>query len=1243
MICWNMKRYIRWVMVLFVVLFGSQTVWGQISASSTQWTRDTIKTSKTISFGASHTGEITINGQIVISGGATLTIKFAKGYPANTNKVIRAVPNSRGNAFARMFKIEKGGKLVIQGRDENSRIILDGGARFSGGINDKQLLTITDAGGVTVHTPTNPAETISDELIYSNSGSLTLRWVTLQNVFASGAKETYVGDNKYGGAIHLTGTVDDDDEHQTLLENCIIENCADHCGGAMAIRMSNNNAPKDTYPENTRVTLTNTEIRYCYTSSTSGGTIRANGRTINDVVLNNINIHHNYAEASGAGILWNGGGSTETDLQINGGSFHHNVSDSKGGAMSIAANVSFTGDVIIEHNHSKTDGGGISIHTYDGVVMPKRDDKTYSFTYTFPKGLIIRNNTSKKGGGIAYNVNNFAIYKDWETDPQTGVVINTTIDLQGAEISNNTAEEDGGGIWLANNLETGWVTRNEATANIYVHLNSGSIRNNTSLDGNGAGVFLYKTDISHIAAKAGTLSLDGNLANGSEKNGGGIYIEDGKTINLSNVTTEIKNNQASNGGAIYINSTSDVQVTLGNSTISSNAVTGSGGALYIKGGSLTLGKVDVTSNTAASHGGAVYVDGGDIIINGEGSTFSSNEVTGDNMNGGAAYVKGDFYVNGSTTMSSNHSAYSGGAIYIKGGNLILADSRTLTLKSNSTGGNGGAICVNTGRIDGENASIVAGGASDADANTATEYEKGKGGAIYVYKGDIHIKDCYVQRNSATAGGGIHVSGGSFIANGKVVIDGNIATTTDGGGIYCEGSFAVKGGASIQNNSANRSGGAIYVNTGNIEFSGSSSMLQVVGNHAGDGGAIYVNGGNIVTENIQKAIITGNYATNEGGAFYVTKGNIEMGLTELADNGKNGTTACTVNGGAIALYDGVFTFADGSEIKNNMATGNGGALYIKNAGTQKSISCEGGSYVGNTASGDGGAIYASGDILLKVTADVRNNIAKNGGGLYLDGGVNMTFGNKDISGLGLIVGNKAIGTSAKEGVGGGIYMAKGVLSFADQKNLGIYNNVATYEAADIYSSGKESLVNLPNVSGMNLTGFHVPGNDLYWVVDEHGNRYEDALLDVSKDLNLLTFSGATMEVSEEICLDLGYDYVLVTIIVRGLDISHDASVVLSYPDNGIYQEYRNVLFTGMGKENEVRRIVGLPSHNWKFDITDWSYKYDEITCSPDDENDKIIPISRAGTREVTITFKSGLKSNIKDFGTRKVNILRPKNG
>ena len=826
--------------------------------------------------------------------------------------------------------------------------------------------------------------------------------------------------------------------------------------------------------------LSTTEIRYCYTTGKSGGTIRANGRTINDVVLNNVNIHHNYTEASGAALLWNGAGSDKTDLQINDKCiFHHNVAKTKGGALNISSTTSFSGQVTIENNYAGTYGGGINIHTYNGGNMPKKNN--YDFTYTFPSGLIIKNNHSQYGGGIAYEVDNFKIYADWDTDPHTGVHIRTTLDLNGAQIYDNTASSNGGGIWLANNLETKWEVPGEATAEIIVNLNEGSITNNVSESGNGGGIYLYKTDISR--SKTGsTLSLESNVAQESGKNGGGIYIEDGKSINLDGVITSIKDNKASNGGAIYLNGTSGVQVTMGTTTMESNEVTGSGGAIFVKGGSLLLNRATVQNNSAAAKGGAIYIDGGEIDIRNT-VTFSSNTAGGD-----------------------------GGAVYVDGGQF--ASSSSITINSNSAGGDGGAVYV-----------------------TGTDSERG-----------------------------------------------------------------------------------------NISINGNSG-------------------------NSNKAVITGNYSAGEGGAFYVNNGDITMGLTELSGNGKDASSVVhTSHGGAIALKNGTFSFADGSEIKDNHAKGNGGGLYISNE-SATSIRCIGGSYINNTAV-SGGGLYASGPITLQFAANMQGNKAVNGGGMYLDEGIKMTFGvnEQNLKLSGLIVGNEAKG-EGKNGVGGGIYLAKGTLQFAlsqDFRDLGIYNNSASYEAADIYSSGSETTVHLPNVSGMNLTGFDVPGSDLYWVRDFSEKRYETLLRNNQDIADLIVrFDGApTLVLASEQCLDLGYDLVFVTLIPVGLDKADNAAVTISYPhkQTGVATLYRKIVLEGIKKQ-----VVGLPSNNWQFDATPWSFTYAEnptydpphATESKDEDKKGYILIKRDLHQEITITFsQSETQKGYVTYDVIKVNAMRP---
>ena len=1369
-----MKRYILHIFIFIAALLAADVAWGAISASSTKWTATTIDKNKTITFSSDNTSTISISGVVTIKNGCTLTINLASDYPSDKNKLIKA-SNSEG--FPRMFHVEKGGKLVIKGNSSSSRIILDGGARFDGGTNDYRLVTITN-GQPVVHKCTTEKKHITKELIRSTVGTLTLDWVTLRNVYTSDVANGRTEDDEYGGAICLHGTGADGNQsgkitgttkYLTNISNCIIQNCADVSGAAISIRTNNQENPLDMYAANSKVTVTNTTIQYCYSQGSSGGTIRTNGRTISDLELNNVTIQHNYTKGSGGAIYWNAGGTDATDLLINNCTFKNNVAGNNGGAINVATNISFKGKNNITGNFAENGrGGGINIHSYTGETMPKRTE--YDFSYTLPTDLIISGNKAKQGAGIAYNVGNFELYKDWNAtdDTHKNVTINIALNLNGASIQSNNSTGDGAGIWLANNVATEGTSIGKAKVTIKVNLNSGAINENIASAGNGAGVYLYKTDITHTST-GGTLAISGNKATGSSKNGGAIYINQGTTIDLDGVNATISENEATNGGGIYINSSSGVQVTLGNSTIESNIAKTSGGALYINGGSLTMAKVDINSNTSANNGGAIYVNGGNLTITGDNSTFSNNSVTGSSANGGMAYVSGNLNVNGTSTMTSNVATGLGGAVYLASGALAIADNKTLTVTGNSAM-SGGAIYLLKGSVSGAKATINAGA-----TNKATE----NGGAIYLADGNFTINNCSFTNNQANVGGGLYMAKGTFTANGTVNIDGNKATASNGGGIYCAGSFIAKGNSTINantakgnggalyvedgsvsiadntftsnnatnggavcliggtltatgastirnnwstadggayyvsdgsvemtsaeisgngkdgstvktqnggaifvtgtgagftasgetvissnassgkggavcvtggnvslkkntistntalkggavyvenggfsaegntemtSNSASQDGGAVYVQGGNINITGASSVMTLSGNNAANGGAFYVNGGGIDAGNIASAAIKGNYSTTEGGAFYVNNGNITLCKTELSGNGKLGAETKTTNGGAIALYNGVFSFADGSEIKNNAATGNGGALYVKNSSaTKNTIRCTGGSYLANSA-GNGGGIYASGNIVLTFAADVRDNVAKNGGGIYLADGITMQFGiNTDGKKLsGLIVGNEAKG-EGPDGVGGGIYLEKGTLSFAkfddaDGIGLGIYNNAASYEAADIYGSGSETTINLPYVKGLDLSGFDVPGSELYWVNDFHENRYEAALRNINSNIEemILTFDEPEIEnklktiKNKKTCLDLGYDLVFVTFTAVNLEDGMDAAAVnLLYPDTRVYNQdgaitslsnptvYRKILFIG-----EESITVGLPSGYWQFNPTSWAFDCDK---------------------------------------------------
>ena len=317
---------------------------------------------------------------------------------------------------------------------------------------------------------------------------------------------------------------------------------------------------------------------------------------------------------------------------------------------------------------------------------------------------------------------------------------------------------------------------------------------------------------------------------------------------------------------------------------------------------------------------------------------------------------------------------------------------------------------------------------------------------------------------------------------------------------------------------------------------------------------------------------------------------------------------------------------------------GGGLYVNNE--SGILTCDGGSFDGNSAD-YGGGIYATGQIDLVLAANVYNNRAKNGGGIYVDGGVELQFGN------GLIVSNQAAE------VGGGIYLSNGQLAFTDTQNFGIYNNSADVEAADIYASGSGTQIVLPNVMTMDLKGFDVPGSELYWVYDNEGQRYEEALwnLDIDVESLILDFDGAAQKtISDRICLDLGYDLVFVTLVATGLAEDDHAEIEMLYPkatQGGVEKvSYRSVLFTGVDGSNSSV-VIGIPSGDWYLEGTDLGVKYNPPTITPPNgyNTDNSINITREKNSVITLAYTAKQESiqHVVIYTKSLSNIMTPGGG
>ena len=1035
-----------------------------------------------------------------------------------------------------------------------------------------------------------------------------------------------------GGGIYIEGG----NSNCTINGGIVSNNRATRYGGGININGSTMTIPNCTISGNLSSSGGGISME------TSGSTLNLQGCTLDGNISNVSSSDPNGANAGGGGGIF----LVDGTLNISGNnSFQSNVSNVLGGGIYLKKGTLTILDGTSTFTNNQSKSGGAIYHASGNITVNEGatlnlggvsiDDGNKSTTHgggIYCAGTITANGTSN----IMYNsagTHGGGIYC-------TGSFISNG----NSTIQNNSAVSDGGGVYMSGDAITLQGNTTNITANssgnyggaLYVNRGTITIKGVSSINNNYAfsGGAIYLNNGSMITQ--GSTTVDSNY---STENGGAIYVLNGN-VQMENptITGNGKNGSTvstKQGGAIFISGVGAAFTATGTSNISSNAAISNGGAIYVLGGNVTLETNTISSNTALT-GGAVFLTGG-LLKTTVSANITNNYAT---QNGGAFYLVNGQVEMVNPTITGNGKNPDGETVTANGGAIfvLLDDSTqgevsgfkatgTSVISSNASSVSGGAMCVKNGDVQLESATI--------SSNVSKA-----GGALYLVGGSVTLSGAAeIKDNTAsTNGGAAFVNKGSITTatgTSTTKLSGNKATNGEGGAFYIAGEQGKKGTLNLQgvtsfigNEATNSNGGAASLHYGDIVITGSNTTLT--SNKAKNGGAFYVNNGDITTT---AGTMSGNEASADGGVFYVNKGHIYLG-TDADNENHYGITLqnnTANNGGAIALYNGEFALSNQCLIKNNTASANGGGLYVKNeatSGTPTSISCKGGSFEGNKAK-LGGGIYAYGNIALAFAANVRDNIANNGGGLYLDGGVDMVFGD------GLIVANTASenqsatfsmrtrSTNSTNGIGGGIYLANGELSFecvdnSEIENFGIYNNVASYQAADIYSAGNGvATIKIPYVEGMNLTGFDVPGDKLYWVRDynlitldgvDYG-RYESALLNLDTDIEkmILHFTEGEIAagykpITNEVCLDLGYDLVFVDLKSDGLTLvnkqtgmtnTFDVEVKIYYVRNGEDSDqsndelrlYRTVMFTG-----DITRKVGLPSGGWIFQVNKLPYGY-----------------------------------------------------
>lgn len=626
-------------------------------------------------------------------------------------------------------------------------------------------------------------------------------------------------------------------------------------------------------------------------------------------------------------------------------------------------------------------------------------------------------------------------------------------------------------------------------------------------------------------------------------------------------------------------------------------------------------------------------------------------------NGGGIYIQSSKFDFESGEISGNYARRYGGGINL---NADAGETTTLNLNGNckiidNFAGHGGGISQEEGKcqmnITSKDVMILRNTARGVKDNNPEQGsygdfpDGGNGGGIFMEKGELNISNGSIKNNNAGAnGGGISLRGkrigGEIVLNitGGTISYNNVdqVNPENGGGIdiFAESNI-VSGVEQIINVEANILSGNITYNKSvdgagiNISTDEKCSAVLNIGEKST---SLYSN----------PPLITSNDATGNGGGITLKNGNINIYEGLITDNKAS-------NGGGICLEHGTISVeGSSSTISNNIATDKGGGLYVVNKSTgvseKESVSFLGGLLTNNTAT-IGGGVCVHGNINLDTeNTSLKNNIAVNGGGVYL---FNDGLGSTSMSYQGgLISGNVAESNTASQstaynndannkGVGGGVYLAEGTsLTLDVSDNLGLYGNTATTAADDIFTNGIATSLVLPDVGSMHLQDFDVIASELYWVEDyvtgdteynNHGTkadgeqtaaniqRYQTALKNNNLEgIHKIKFgSSETSRTYEDkyVCLALGYDLYRVSLIKKGLNIDESAIFNIYYKKGSEWIKYITAAFPCVNQaqvgNGGVKAVVVLPAGDWKIvEDKNWSWKYQLSDIVKDFDNNDI---------------------------------------
>lgn len=660
----------------------------------------------------------------------------------------------------------------------------------------------TDGGGESggkrsFYVSSNFASSVPDGNDTTGDGSMAKPFATVQKAVDTIAA---FGDTSKKYTIYVDGTVEasyDDFTNGTFISigttasnlNLTIKGLSADARAVLNARQKSSYKGCVLTSEDTSLTLENLKI-------TGGKEINSGGIYIKsgNLTLKNCVVTKNESINGGGGIQFDG-----ENLIVEGSEISGNNGDPGGIWVKEYSAQTKIKNSNIKNNVARSGGGGLKLageSTIEGCDI---------------SGNKAESSTGGVGGGLILSIDN-----------KSCKIINS-------EISNNTAGENGGGIYMTSGT---------------LILGSGTVIGK-KLDPDVVG-----NDISKVATSTdfGNKSTDTSYS----RVGAGLYVRYG-TVNMSEGAYICKNYTSSYGGGVYVSPEGKFNMSggvigwnfsrMGGGIIADGADDDSSNysVLNISGkAKICYNKAGFTSVQGCTGRGAGIFACGDLNISGNAEIFGNYA----EKSGAGIHLEKKLVMTGGSA-HDNEAETDGAGIYIYSGEAELS---SCSIKANKAGGNGGAIYANN-----ENSRITVkiGEENSSDDDVLIEKNSAnRGGAFYgANNADFVMNAGKVSENYSTGikpgdgGGAMFIWGGdsnysTFTMKGGV-ISGNMAKNGGAGGaVHIDhgsggmAAFIMTGGllsgnkAADENGTGSNLGGAIYVNNGGQIKLGGSAVIDV---------------------------------------------------------------------------------------------------------------------------------------------------------------------------------------------------------------------------------------------------------------------------------------------------------------------------------------------------------------------------------------------------------------------------------